>query len=303
MPYLFIAQALDDAAATMPGDLQGLKDDSLIRGCCNLQELELISEGRNAGSAGCLYQGSLDAVSLQSLNVLAGKEGFDLLYLNSVPELSKPGCLIMDMDMTAVTIEGIDEIARSLGVYDKVAALTASAMHGRTDFATSLRQRVALLAGGSASVLDEVRARMHETPGLSLLLTFLKQHGFKCAIASGGFTQLIGVLEQRYGLDLVRANTLEIENGRFTGRVVGDIVDGVGKERALLELRWRFNIEHCQSIALGDGANDLKMLRAAGLGIAYHAKPEVAAALPCSFKHCNLSALALLLELYAEAGC
>lgn len=240
------------------------------------------------------------AAALVPVKEQAAALSCDVLCADRFPHLKRPGGVIMDMDMTAVTIEGIDEIARSLGVYEQVAALTASAMHGRSDFATSLRNRVALLKGGNASVIEDVKARMGETPGLNVLLTVLQKHGFKRGIASGGFTQLICVLERKYQLELVRANTLGIEDGHFTGAVVGPIVDGQGKLQALNELRARYAIAPEQIMALGDGANDLLMLKGAGVGVAYHAKPAVVAQAQCALNFASLAGLTLCLELYAE---
>ncbi|MBO8415414.1 MAG: phosphoserine phosphatase SerB [Proteobacteria bacterium] len=243
---------------------------------------------------------SLQDKHFEALKAECAQDQADLLSFDALPSLNKPGCIIMDMDMTSVTIEGIDEIARELGVYEQVAALTSSAMHGKADFASSLQNRVALLRGGSAAVIETVKARMFEMPGLEELLTLLKAHGFKCAIASGGFHQLISVLEQKYQLDLVRANTLGVEHGLFTGRVEGPIIDAEGKRQALIELRGRFGIVKEQSIAMGDGANDLKMIGEAGFGLAYHAKPAVTAAAPHALTYCDHRALALCLQFAAQ---
>lgn len=189
------------------------------------------------------------------------------------------GALVMDMDMTSVQIEGIDEIARCLGVYDKVAEITFEAMNGKLDFNQSLTRRVALLEGGDAdNTLAKVKEIMVETDGLSSLLTYCNtlkpEYGFKTCIASGGFHELICVLEEKYGLDRVKANRFEIKDGKFTGHTVGEIVNGQGKAALIVELK-ESGINKNNIISLGDGANDLLMMSEAGLGIAYHAKPKV----------------------------
>ena len=291
MGYLFLALPVHNEAHLAP----------LVASACTYDLQPLGASVANDSCVGQLcYVENLSSPALKQLQEEGAAVGADVLYAPRFVHLSRPGAIIMDMDMTSVTIEGIDEIARSLGVYEEVAAITSMAMHGKADFATSLTRRVALLQGGSASVLEEVKARMHETPGLNCLLTTLKAHGFKCAIASGGFTQLISVLEHKYQLDLVRANTLEIVDGKFTGKVVGPIIDAKGKAQALADLQARFNIAPEQTIALGDGANDLLMIEAASLGIAYHAKPKVVAQAPHALTYCDLSAVALLLETYAR---
>lgn len=221
---------------------------------------------------------------------------FDALLLPSLPSLRQSGVLVMDMDMTSVQIEGIDEIARCLNVYDKVAAITSEAMHGRLDFASSLRKRVALLEGGDSSVLERVKAIMHETDGYGDLVTGLKQAGWKVGIASGGFVQLISVLKDKYDLDLVRANSLEIVDGKFTGKVEGDIIDAPKKKAALTDLIKESGVSAAQSIAIGDGANDLLMINAAALGIAYHAKPKVQAEALACLNYSDLSTILLMLR-------
>lgn len=190
------------------------------------------------------------------------------------------GALVMDMDMTTVQIEGIDELARCLNVFDQVAAITSEAMHGKLDFAQSLTKRVSLLAGGDAqSALDHVKSIMVETDGLSELLEYCnsikEQHDFKTCIASGGFHELINVIKERYGLDEVKANSLGIdEQGKFSGNVASEIVDAVAKAQLVQSLIDR-GIKKEHIMVLGDGANDLKMIALGGLGIAYHAKPKV----------------------------
>lgn len=221
---------------------------------------------------------------------------FDVMLLQQIPSLERPGVLLMDMDMTSVQIEGIDEIARCLNVYDKVAAITHEAMNGKLDFAGSLRKRVALLKDGSSKVLDKVKAIMTETSGLDHLIYGLKKNNWKVGIASGGFVQLICVLEEKYGLDLVRANSLEICDGKFTGAVEGEIIDAVKKKEALFDLLKKAAAPLSQSVVLGDGANDLQMINAAALGIAYHAKPKVEEKALACLNYSDLSAVLLLLQ-------
>ena len=192
------------------------------------------------------------------------------------PRLSEPGLLLMDMDSTLIQCECIDEIAGFLGIKPQIAGITERAMRGELDFAASLTERVQLLAGLEASVLEKVYAECIElTDGAEILVNTLKQHGWKVGVVSGGFTFFTERIKQRLGLDYARANVLEISNGRLTGSVLGDIVDAETKRRCLLEQADIYSIPMSQTVAMGDGANDLPMIRAAGMGIAFHAKPKV----------------------------
>ena len=181
----------------------------------------------------------------------------------------------LDMDSTLVQWEIIDELAGAGGVGDRAAAITERAMRGELDFADSFRQRLALLAGLPAAVLEEIADRMPLTEGAERLVSNLKSLGYKIALLSGGFTYFGRRLQQRLGLDYVYANELEIVDGVVTGRVVGDIVDGPRKADLLREIARQENLSLEQVIAVGDGANDLPMLSVAGLGIAFRAKPSV----------------------------
>lgn len=223
----------------------------------------------------------------------------DVLLLSKIPSLKERGILIMDMDMTTVQIEGIDEIARVLGVYDEVAAITANAMQGHLDFASSLKLRVAKLKSQESAslVLNQVKSIMQRTQGLEVLLPMLKSRSWVRGIASGGFTQLISEIDKEYGLEVIKANTLEIIDDKFTGKVVGEIVDAKGKRQALLQALADFKINTLQSIVIGDGANDLQMIKEASLGIAYHAKPKVVQEAEYALSYSNLAAVWLLLEL------
>ena len=180
-----------------------------------------------------------------------------------------------DMDSTLIQVEVIDELARRAGVVDKVAAITESAMRGELDFKESLRERVGLLKGLDASVLQEVAESLPFTEGAERLVTTLKKLGYKVAILSGGFTYFGRHLQKMLGVDHVHANELEIVDGKLTGRVVGEIVDGKRKAELLEEIALTEDISLQQVVAVGDGANDLPMLGVAGLGIAFHAKPVV----------------------------
>ncbi len=185
--------------------------------------------------------------------------------------------ICFDMDSTLIETEVIDELADRAGVGEQVRAITESAMRGEIDFRESFTQRVALLKGLDVSVMDEIAHNLPITEGLERMMTILKRVGYKTAILSGGFTYFGNYLRQKYGFDYVYANELEIENGRLTGRYVGEIVDGRRKAE-LLRLLCQFEeINIAQSVAVGDGANDLPMLNLAGLGIAFHAKPKVKA--------------------------
>ena len=185
--------------------------------------------------------------------------------------------ICFDMDSTLIETEVIDELAERAGVGDRVRAITASAMRGEIDFRESFTQRVALLKGLDVSVMEDIARRLPITEGLERMMTILKRVGYKTAILSGGFTYFGNYLRQKYGFDYVYANELEIEDGRLTGRFSGEVVDGRRKAE-LLRLLCQFEeINLAQSVAVGDGANDLPMLSIAGLGIAFHAKPKVKA--------------------------
>lgn len=182
-----------------------------------------------------------------------------------------------DMDSTLIQTEVIDELARAAGVGDEVSAITEAAMNGELDFEQSLERRVAQLEGLEESVLQEIADRLPITPGAERLIRTLRSLDYRTAILSGGFTFFGRHLQERLGIDYVFANELEIEKGKLTGRVSGAIVDGARKASLLRELAERENLRLEQTIAVGDGANDLPMLDAAGLGIAFHAKPKVRA--------------------------
>ena len=185
--------------------------------------------------------------------------------------------ICFDMDSTLIETEVIDELAMRAGVGDQVKAITESAMRGEIDFCESFKQRCALLKGLDVSVMQEIAENLPITEGVDRLMRVLKKVGFKIAILSGGFTFFGNYLKQKYNIDYVYANELEIEDGRLTGRYVGDIVDGRRKAELLRLIAQVENVDLQQTVAVGDGANDLPMISVAGLGIAFHAKPKVKA--------------------------
>lgn len=186
------------------------------------------------------------------------------------------GLLVMDMDSTLITIECIDEIADMQGLKPQVSAITEAAMRGEIDFAESLRQRVSLLAGLDQSALQRVYdERLQLSPGAETLLAAARAAGIRTLLVSGGFTYFTERLKPRLGLDYTAANTLDVADGKLTGRLLGDIVDAQGKADWLNRVRAELKLSREQVIAMGDGANDLKMMAEAGVSIAYRAKPVV----------------------------
>ncbi len=183
--------------------------------------------------------------------------------------------ICFDMDSTLIETEVIDELAERAGVGAEVKRITERAMRGEIDFSESFRERVALLKGLDESVMKDIAENLPITEGVERLMYVLKKYGYKIAILSGGFTYFGNYLKEKFGIDYVYANRLEIVDGKLTGRYLGDIVDGKRKAELLQLLAQVENVDIAQTIAVGDGANDLPMLSVAGLGIAFHAKPKV----------------------------
>ena len=212
----------------------------------------------------------------QDLMAMGTDSGVDFSFQKDDMYRRMRRLICFDMDSTLIQAECIDELARRHGVYEQVAAITESAMRGEIDFKESFTQRVALLKGLDISVMKDIAETLPITEGTDRLMSVLKTCGYKIAILSGGFTFFGEYLQRKYGIDYVYANELEVgEDGKLTGRYLGEVVDGRRKADLLKLIAQTEHVNLAQTIAVGDGANDLPMLNEAGLGIAFHAKPRV----------------------------
>ena len=201
---------------------------------------------------------------------------------------SVKGLLVMDVDSTLIMEEGIDLLGEEAGVGAQVAAITERAMRGELDFEAALRERVTLLKGLPEDIFARIAERIHFTPGAEDLVKELHKHGYKVGLVSGGFHETVDRLAEQLGIDYVKANRLEIQQGLLTGRVLGDIVTKDTKLAMLKAWAAENKLELNQTIAMGDGANDLPMIQAAGIGIAFMAKPIVREQAPYQIQECNL---------------
>ncbi len=265
-----IALVTDEIAA------QGLNIDGIQR-LTGRQPLRENEEPRSKSCVEFSVRGNpADRDKMQSRFMkIASEEEFDISLQEDNVFRRCRRLVCFDMDSTLIETEVIDELAARAGVGDKVRAITERAMRGEIDFCESFRERVALLKGLDESVMREIAESLPITEGVDRMMEVLKRTGYKTAILSGGFTYFGNYLKQRFGFDYVYANELEIADGHLTGRYVGDIVDGKRKAELLRIIAQVENINIAQTIAVGDGANDLPMLSTAGLGIAFHAKPKV----------------------------
>ena len=220
----------------------------------------------------------------------------DIAKLDFDAKLSEKGLLVMDMDSTAIQIECINEIAKLAGTGELVSAITESAMRGELDFEQSLRRRVGTLKGAPESILQQVREHLPLMPGLVETIQTLQKYGWKTAIASGGFTYFADYLKTLLQLDFAASNQFDIEDGKLTGLVKGDVVDAQYKAKTLQHLLEKYGIDSQYSIAIGDGANDLAMMNVAGLGVAFHAKPKVQQQAQIVVNFADLTALLCLLS-------
>lgn len=227
----------------------------------------------------------------KSIADFALTQGIEAALINDAPKLAEPGLLVMDMDSTTIEIECIDEIAKLAGVGEQVAAVTELAMLGELDFAQSLHQRVATLADAPEQILADVAKNIPLMAGLEDLINELKKHNWRIAVASGGFTYFADHLKELLALDATFANTLDIVDGKLTGKVLGSVVDAQVKADVLTLLAKQYKIPASQTVAMGDGANDLIMMAAAGFGVAFHAKPIVLAQADSSINKQGLDCL------------
>jgi phosphoserine phosphatase len=231
------------------------------------------------------------------INAYCFKHRIDYGFVPADKHLSDFGLVVMDMDSTLISIECIDEIADLQGLKPQVAAITEEAMQGKIDFAESLRRRVALLEGLDEGALQRVYdERLRLNPGAEIMLARLKKHGIRTLLVSGGFLFFTERLKTRLGLNYTHANTLEIMDGKLTGRVLGEILDAQGKADWLVKIRDELGLKPEQVIAMGDGANDLKMMAQAGASIAYHAKPVVRVQASYAFNFVGLDGLVKLFK-------
>ena len=210
-----------------------------------------------------------------ALNRVAAQEHVDVAVEDYSLALRTKRLIVFDVDSTLVQGEVIEMLAARAGAQGAVAAITDAAMRGELDFAESLEQRVATLAGLPATVIDEVAAQLQLMPGARTTIRTLRRLGFRCGVVSGGFRQIIEPLAEELMLDFVAANELEVVDGVLTGRVVGPIIDRPGKAEALRDFAQQAGVPMQQTVAVGDGANDIDMLAAAGLGVAFNAKPAL----------------------------
>jgi phosphoserine phosphatase len=210
--------------------------------------------------------------------------------------LSRPGLLVMDMDSTIINMECIDEIAALVGLGEKVAMLTERAMRGELDFNQSLIARVACLKGVDVGELEKLKSRLPINPGFAKTIGILQKHGWITCIASGGFTYFADYLKDTFDLNYAISNTLSVQGSQLTGKVQGDIVNGEMKRQILLQKLVDCDINPSQSIAIGDGSNDLLMMGAAALGVAYKAKPKVQAQADANIYYCGFEGLLYCLQ-------
>jgi len=255
---------------------QGLNIDAIRR----LTGRQPLSEGAFPQTKACIEfsvrgtPANRDEMQSRFISI-SSEEDFDISLQEDTMYRRCRRLICFDMDSTLIQTECIDQLAECAGVGDRVRAITERAMRGEIDFNESFRERVALLKGLDVSVMQKIAENLPITEGVDRMMEVLKRAGFKTAILSGGFTFFGDYLKRKFGFDYVYANELEIKDGKLTGNYIGEIVDGKRKAELLRLIAQVENVNIAQTIAVGDGANDLPMLSTAGLGIAFHAKPKV----------------------------
>ncbi len=284
------------ARSVGPSALQAVSEVLAAHGA-NIERIHRLSEGGlQAIELAVSLAADGDAAGLKrALLAAAGEGAFDCALQRETLLRRSKRLVVMDMDSTLIRIEVIDELARAHGVGEQVAAITRRAMTGEMDYDRSLRERVALLKGLDAQVLHDLAGQLPLTEGAETLLRVLKRLGYRTAVISGGFSVAAEALQKRLGIDFAWSNTLEISQGKLTGRVLGPIVNAQRKADILEELSQREGVPLDQVIAIGDGANDLLMLQKAGHGIAFHAKPKLREAAHTAVSAMGLDAILYLL--------
>jgi phosphoserine phosphatase len=257
-----------------------------------LEELKSVVQMVSGGGVAQLEGGAVRISNAEETPLVAtwcAGNGLDFAWVPPARRLSDLRLIAMDMDSTLVTIESIDEMGGLLGIKDKVAAVTERAMRGEIEYAESLRERVALLRGLKEEALEKIcEIRMQLSPGAEKLVGRCRELGIRTLLVSGGFSFFTKWLKERLGIDAVYSNELEIKDGKLTGKVLGDIVDGEGKAARLVQEIASMGIRATQSVAVGDGANDIPMMEIAGVSVAYRAKPVVKQRATHALDHCGL---------------
>ena len=287
---------------TVPHSNQGQTPFSLVLQAPSLESADAETVARMVGAnhVEAIARGAFrvhNAQKTESIAAWCDERRIDHAWMPPGRRFADLQLMAMDMDSTLITIECIDELGDLAGKKAEIAAITERAMRGELDFPSALRHRVAALAGLHEASLEKVyEERLRLTPGAEALIGACKRHGVKLLLVSGGFTFFTERLKVRLGLDYTISNTLEIENRRLTGRVLGDIVGAEAKAAKFRQVLQELGADKEHSVAIGDGANDLKMMAEAGLSVAFHAKPIVRAQANCAINWSGLDAVVRLFE-------